>query len=817
MFNEVNVDPTQFFERPLTLAPIVWDTAFTITGYDWWSEYFSITAVQRKLYGYSRARFVFNLRFEYHPTAFHFGDLLIAAAFNHSGISGNNVSCAGGLFHFPHLMLSAANPTVAELQYPFHRIQPYMDLTVAAELTQTGRPIFYACPLAALGFSNGATVPPIPITVRGWLTDLELTGPTGVAPFSQSGPSPPVKRGPRARAGRSISKVNSLPPPPSVSDPPAKEEGATGPVSRVAGMIADGAAAVAEAVPVLSPWATTISTAASIAGSVAAFFGLSAPTDDRAPTPVVSRASSSFALADVPSSAQRTTLMSTSALTISGALAGGPEADEMSLATWFSHESYLGTIAWTLAQTTDTVISVFPVTPRLCPTGPSGTKFAPTSLLWASMPFTNWRGSIIYKFHVSASNQHRGRLRLVYEPVALAAIGTEPYGIRANCVLDLDSERDLEVCVSWASDNLWLVVGTSATNDTCPAVWASTTAGIDLNDNGRLFVIVEAPLIAPQTTNNDVSIIVTIRGGPDYMVANPDTTNLRYWTTTANQAGKTTMPVDRSIPKGALVPSVSGDGTRICCINGQPSFVDNIAMATFGEVPVSIRSLIKRFCTFRVLYAADHGVTNFGTTMYQYIVPMYPLLPQLAGQISGAEPSGAVARSNWTWVSWFSLGYATVRGSMRWRAMSVPTSNYDNFIANGSTGGFMWPDTRKPILMGMRRSRANGDFAGGRTANLLTNAMFRTVMDGAVVCNDGDGMLDIEIPPNIYWQYVDGRDLEHGFKPSATTYNLHWNLLVIGSSSIYVTQPIILSCAAGEDLSMSMFVGPSVLDYNASL
>jgi hypothetical protein len=142
MFNEVNVDPTQFFERPLTLAPIVWDTAFTITGYDWWSEYFSITAVQRKLYGYSRARFVFNLRFEYHPTAFHFGDLLIAAAFNHSGISGNNVSCAGGLFHFPHLMLSAANPTVAELQYPFHRIQPYMDLTVAAELTQTGRPIF---------------------------------------------------------------------------------------------------------------------------------------------------------------------------------------------------------------------------------------------------------------------------------------------------------------------------------------------------------------------------------------------------------------------------------------------------------------------------------------------------------------------------------------------------------------------------------------------------------------------------------------------------------------------------------------------------
>lgn len=736
--NEEKVDFNRFFERPIVILDFAWTPAFAGSATSLYNSYLGNAAIIRKLTGYSRMRFTMNLRFEWHPTAFHFGELVcgIVHDFGYSAAY-KPLGDVYTIMKGPHVVLSAANPRVIDMQVPFIQTRPYLDITETDTLTiannMSGGPGLYINDLAPLGFSNAAAVPSVQVTIRMWLTDVELVGPTGYLPFSQSAKG----KGP--------------------ADLELRNEGPVSSGLRTFGSALRGAASAA---PVLAPWLKPVEIFANLGSSVAAMLGFSVPPDTRAPMPVVSRGTSSYALTDVPSSSQQVTFSSEAGTTVSPANLGVGTTDEMTLATWTQSESPLYLFTWALADATATTIFRVPVTPRFSRYD-GANWFDTTNLCYASLPFRKWRGSIIYRFRVICSAQHRGRLRFVYEPVG-TTLGAEPSGLRNNCVFDLSHDREFDVCVSWSAASSWLSTGATSTLTTTGMPAAMSATGTTYNiatDNGCLFAIVEAPLTAPQATNNDVQVYVGIRGGPDYMVADPDLYYPQFWTVAVNQSARSSAPRDFTAETPMARPSLGATSPSMCYINGPPVRADNLTLTTYGESPVSVRSLVKRFCYYNMFnnatFDAPTSVSNpwawFKTVMY----------PAFSFQISVFGAFYSVGKHPLvTWLSWYRSGYIGIRGGARWRFFPVVGNGTD---VTGVASTTSLPPPRVLVSRSMTAPDGQVINAAGFGSQWVNGNAFvgASFGGGGVVVNHlSDGTADVEVPYDGQYSFMPARTIQ---------------------------------------------------------
>jgi len=101
---------------------------------------------------------------------------------------------------------------------------------------------------------------------------------------------------------------------------------------------------------------------------------------------------------------------------------------DMSINNIASRECWLSRFVWHVDDPAETPLWMAQVTPQLIKmnwaTVPGQTSVdgipavTPTPCAYAALPFTYWRGSMTYRIQIVASNLHRGRLRIVYDPWA---------------------------------------------------------------------------------------------------------------------------------------------------------------------------------------------------------------------------------------------------------------------------------------------------------------------------------------------------------------------------------------------------------------
>lgn len=189
----------------------------------------------------------------------------------------------------------------------------------------------------------------------------------------------------------------------------------------------------------------------------------------------------------------------------------GTDIDEMSLSYITQIPSYATTWNWINTQVTSTSvgsIEVHPCVPSnyttVTPTAsPAIGIYRLSPMGYVATSFTNWRGSIVYRFFASKTDFHTGRLLFTFAPNTNAAIidvmSNAPYVYK--WIWDIKESHSFEIEVPYLNSASWSSTGTLQGRE---------------NSIGALHCFVLNPLNAPTTVSNNIDIVMEVRAGKDF-------------------------------------------------------------------------------------------------------------------------------------------------------------------------------------------------------------------------------------------------------------------------------------------------------------
>lgn len=521
----------------------------------------------------------------------------------------------------PKIFIDPSTSSAGCLCLPFLHVDNWLSVTDATNFTNMGR--LNVQSFDTLKHANGAA-DPVTITMFVWAEDVELSVPT----LSLS-----------MQAGES-------------------DEYGTGIISKPASAIASLASKLTK-IPIIGPYAMATSLAGSAISSIAKLFGYSSPIVI-SDTNYVKRAPyGNLVNCDTADPIVKLTVDSKQELTIDSRVTGQDGTDEMTIQSIVGRESYMNSFPWTIAAAPDTLLFNILVHPFIGQV--SGNTVALTPMAWAAVPFSFWSGSIIYRFQIVASQYHRGRIKVSFDPVS-NTVSTSPnsYNMVYTRVVDLAEERDFEIEVTWASVEAYKAL----INEISDVESGSTVpATLDLNlHNGLLAVHVVNELTAP-TIAADISINVFARAGDDFELAVPHAEDMQKYSY-FEQSGE-------SDEYGENVNDPA-QGNPIEKIGEEFSQVNNKPAVFFGEKIVSFRTLLKRYTRYMTILTPNS--TEDRVVAYKVNQPNFPLYP-------GPDPDGIHATAlaapfNYTYntlINWLTPAYIARRGSIRYR---VGMENY---------------------------------------------------------------------------------------------------------------------------------------------
>jgi hypothetical protein len=491
----------------------------------------------------------------------------------------------------PHVCFDATTTTGASMELPMLLPNDWIDLTDEDMLTRMGT--LYIHDLNMLEHANAGTGE-LTITLVAWMEDVELYLPTSTSEIVEH------CRGERKNGDEyDIAKTNPL----SIS----------GTLTTVANV-----AAAASALPVIGPFSKATEIVTRAGASVAKMFGYSRPPLLGSPEPFVPRYLSSLANCDAPETVQKLSVTGRQEVCIDSSPLGVDTGDELQLARLVGKEGYLTTFTWSPSNQVDGRLMGFGVNPMYhYPSTTSSGAYALTPLAYFSQPFKYWRGSIKYRFEVVASAFHRGRLRVVWDPVLYSL--SAPFNQNFSVVLDIAEQRDFTVVVPYGAAQPYLE------NNRAPEdgiIFGSSYSSVDeTQDNGNLAVLVLNELSTIQNSaDNVVYVNVYVSAGDDFRVAMPCAEKIME-----NRFVSTSEIVSESGADPTLVSS------NAPITNGNvDSRVDEVV---FGETVVSFRTLLKRY---NLSCALSPTIVNGSDYVNRYTVSSFP---PYRGAVNGARDS----------------------------------------------------------------------------------------------------------------------------------------------------------------------------------
>jgi hypothetical protein len=387
----------------------------------------------------------------------------------------------------PHRTLYPQDSEGAEMTLPFIYHKQLLETSLTSEFANLGELTFTN--MTQLRSANAAASQSITAAIYVWAEDVVLSGPS-VGLVLQGG----------------------------------LDEYGTGPISAPASAIADVAGRL-RGVPILSKFATATEIGASAVSKIAKLFGFTNVPVIADVTPMRPMNAPPLASPEIGFPIEKLTLDPKNELAIGPGHLGLPDHDEMSISHIVQRECYLSTSTWQTSAAQGFLLFSAQVSPMLLLYNNFVTwrDYFLTPQAWVARLFKYWRGDIIFRFRVIASQYHKGRLLIAYDPLGTSASNlidiSNVEGQVFTKIVDIGEQGDVEVRIPYQQAFPWLQVPLWNSVSSFTAQGNSFVYNPNIY-NGTITVRVLTKLTAPVATA-DTTILAYVRGGENLEFADP--------------------------------------------------------------------------------------------------------------------------------------------------------------------------------------------------------------------------------------------------------------------------------------------------------
>lgn len=813
-------DLGNFFSRPIKIQSYSWAVGQTLfERFNPWQDYFENARVINRIANFGLMRATLHVKFVINGNGFHYGRLISSYIPRHTldQFTKDRAFFPQDLVQAsqrPHIYLDPTTSQGGSMCLPFFWEDNYLEVP-DQEWREMGELTLQT--LQTLQHANGAT-DVVSVNVFAWAEDVKLAIPTSSAPGALT---------------------------PQMAEVTQDEYKKDGPVSTPASTIGRVAGMLGKA-PVIGPYARATEMVAKTVASVAKIFGYSRPNniaDIQYFRPTVM---GNLANTNVADTCQKLTVDAKQELTIDPRTTGLGEADELTIKSIATRESYLTQFNWRVDDPTETPLWQTEVTPMTWAVNDITTppEMHVPACAFAAIPFRNWYGSMKYRFQIVSSNYHKGRIKIVYDPHGFAS---NEYNTNYTYIVDIAEDKDFTVQIGWGSDKAYCVVGIPGrfgVTDSLDIPYGDTVTGVVPGNraNGVLRVYVVNELTTPNTTiTNDVSINVFVSAGDDIQFRNPTAAldQFSYFDERTISAESTDYarfqdefgdllderradPHRRRVYDPQMAEATSGHtpgDTEDTMEPSKPmaqavdetmlnpvSTTDQYSKVFYGEEIVSFRQMLKRYC----LHYTDAARFSTGDGTWKTIWNAFPFHKGYApGGITGTFlPVVAVYNySKMTYLNYLTPAFTGRRGGIKWKINAISG-------AGNSQGTMIVSRLDDPERYSSDVIDTEGATRGGLIRSYDAN--LQSLSGGAAVTNTQViPTVEIEAP---YQQNLRFSPAKRANFTTDTTYSDH---LVHDKITNFAAgdelQKTQYFCAAGEDFNLFFFTGAPIMYWNVEL
>lgn len=364
-----------------------------------------------------------------------------------------------------------------------------------------------------------------------------------------------------------------------------KDERVTGPVQNFASSAKEISSALSS-VPMIAPLAMASTIGFGALEQVASIFGWARPIVEVIPGFVKNLGYQNGAQTIGPDTSFKVSLDPKQELTIDG-FPTQDEEDQLAISYLASRTTFLTTFEWRAIDVPNVPIWSTAVTPYLNSvelTGPLVDQpfIQPTAMSYVTRPFAYWRGDVEFTFEFVCSQYHRGKMLVMFDPnmnhFSLIS-GSVDLNKQYVKVIDLQETQTVTFCVKWAHDRSWASAARLTNYEPYSNSSVYNLSAADAPSfNGMVYLAPFNQLTSPDAS--DIAINVYVKC-PNLMVN-------RY---IATHMGQKRIVTESEVDELAI----SSQSVGCFPLNESNATTDSICIEHFGERPVSLRSLMKRF------------------------------------------------------------------------------------------------------------------------------------------------------------------------------------------------------------------------------
>lgn len=693
-----------FFRRPIKLATYTWNIASTPDFseiFDPWSQFFNNRRVINRICNYTWLRCDLHVKFVVNGNGFYYGRMMAtylpyadmdALTTRRSLIFSDVIQAS----QQPHIFIDPTTSSGGDLVLPFFWHQNYLsihdvDWALMGEV--------WMRQLNPLRHANGITNVPINISVYVWAENVQLSG---------------------------LTSVNATTIIPQMGD--ENVEARTGVISGVASVVATAAGALSS-VPTLRPYALATQTAATGISRLAKLFGYSRAIDISSPMQMVPRATCNLAVTDAPDTSIKLTVDSLQELTVDPRIACVETEDPLTIRSISNRESYLTKFVWQQTANFETMLWNCHVTPMLWNeyTSAGVTEFRFPACALAVLPFKYWNGTMKFRFQIAASAFHKGRLRVVYDP--LFCDGNE-YNVNYSQVIDIAEEKDFTIAIGPCQKDSLMTMARPGI-DAVTELYSTTPYSAYFPGNGTIavFVVNELTLPAPDVTAEiEINVYVSCDDDLEVFVPYDHHTNFSFFAQsgTLRADGETTSQFH------------SPEQNTTYRLGVSKKVNPNLNKVFTGESILSLRQMLKRY--------ALHSTTAVGASavpaVHRRRARIFPYLRGKAPSAVDTSTSGAYNYANTLLLHLVVNMFSGFRGSIRYKLIAT----------TGGTAGSAFPSltverTHSDDGFSVNATLYDESSENFRNATAVNRFLKPTGAQGAgVQCLGVNGALEFEVP-----------------------------------------------------------------------
>lgn len=572
-----HADLKDFLARPVRIASGTWlesnSVADVLSSLSPWYLFFSDSRIKNKLHNFAFLRANLHIKVVLSASPFYYGRALLhyqpLPAFKSQIPLATGSTELVAYSQRPHVWLRPEDNDGAEMVLPFLWPKNWLNVRTASEFVNMGS--LFLQVYSVLKSANAAVGTGVPYQVYAWAEDVVLSGAT-LSMAMQS-----------------------------------RDEYVAGPISGPATAIAK----IADTFkPVFGPYATATSMALRTTAAIARLFGYTNVPVQNPTHPMRVTQFANFASTEIGYPLEKLTIDAKNELTVDPSVLGLGSEDELTVKSIVTRDSYLASAPWLSTYNVGTTLFYANVTPRMMAwTFVDGSTRAiqNTPMGHVARMFDAWRGDVIFTFDVVASQYHKGRLQIAYDPqgdnVNNVVNTSDPTSGAYTVIVDLAKERTVELRIPYQQAFGWLLTGANVETILNYQVGTSPTFTYDPNSfNGALCVKVLNALTAPVAATN-VDILVRVRGGDNLEFANP-------------QSYRSTLSMFR--PQGEETVIDTAGQTN-------PELNTHRGLMNYGESVRSLRPLIRRTAYATPVVFNVTSTSGYTECLYYHMkIPPYP-------------------------------------------------------------------------------------------------------------------------------------------------------------------------------------------------